>query len=757
MADWLQTVGCSKDKLKQKHNDRTENEVAESNDWMSPGYANAGSSPVPTPPSGKGLKASTKPKATKGQKSGPQTPLGFGSPGNPSTPVGGCRYDSSLGLLTKFLNLLKGAPGGIVDLNNAAETLELITAEIGVDDSRHGEVSDDMSILQMGRVGEKLDIDFVISTGDNFYKNGLKGVHDQAFKESFMDIYTAQSLQKPWYSVLGNHDYRGNALAQLSPVLRKIDDRFICMRSFIVNAELVDFFFIDTTPFQLEYWTHPGKHRYDWRGVAPRGKYIANLLKDMDVAMKRSTARWKIVVGHHTMRSVSEHGDTEELLELLLPVLKDNGVDFYINGHDHYLEHISSRDSDLDRPIRHKVPLSSDVCALFPDAHLLAIPVLPPLFGSKTLSGGGAVPAAWIPSPAPPVKQSFLHYAYLSHAASASLSALPLPRGPLVVAFQGPRRAQPDEAMREVRLHHALPQALRPPPSHPSRARGGQDGVVVELTVHSRRRNSEMFRIPNQKPLPPRDLFVLRSSSSSPPHERHTATAPSPATPLPFLGPRTCLDLLASHATPSLTRSCRTVDPNHCRTEEPILFLKPTSSFLHAGVATVAVEIPEPLKSLHHKVELVVVISWRGRDVPEASAMDFVRDFKIDLHKLWSCDLGFNFKHFVHYFALSKNDSYVMSASGGKISLFNMMTFKLVFKGNREPTQDNLRLPEIKGKFDPSKAAALGLRPGPKYRELQVGNSIQSDQFDEMVLNAGDDMIGVECLEEDSDGKVLFV
>ncbi|ONM26656.1 Exosome complex exonuclease RRP46-like protein [Zea mays] len=111
--------------LKRKHNDRTENEATESNDWMSPGYANAGSSPVPTPPSGKGLKASTKPKATKGQKSGPRTPLGFGSPGNPSTPVGGCRYDSSLGLLTKFLNLLKGAPGGIVDLNNAAETLEV--------------------------------------------------------------------------------------------------------------------------------------------------------------------------------------------------------------------------------------------------------------------------------------------------------------------------------------------------------------------------------------------------------------------------------------------------------------------------------------------------------------------------------------------------------------------------------------------------------------------------------------------------------
>jgi hypothetical protein len=31
----------------------------------------------------------------------------------------------------------------------------------------------------------------------------------------------------------------------------------------------------------------------------------------------------------------------------------------------------------------------------------------------------------------------------------------------------------------------------------------------------------------------------------------------------------------------------------------------------------------------------------------------------------------------VSCFALSKNDSYVMSASGGKISLFNMMTFKV--------------------------------------------------------------------------------
>ncbi|PWZ53963.1 hypothetical protein Zm00014a_009198 [Zea mays] len=200
---------------------------------------------------------------------------------------------------------------------------------------------------QMGRVGEQLSIDFVISTGDNFYENGLTGTDDEAFEQSFTDIYTAKSLQKPWYLVLGNHDYRGDALAQLSPVLRKIDSRFICIKSFVVNAEIVEFFFVDTTPFQLKYWTHPKDDHYDWRGVAPRENYINNLLKDLDGAMKTSTAAWKVAVGHHTMRSVSDHGDTKELLQLLLPVLQANGVDFYINGHDHCLEHISSRDSPI--------------------------------------------------------------------------------------------------------------------------------------------------------------------------------------------------------------------------------------------------------------------------------------------------------------------------------------------------------------------------------------------------------------------------
>jgi len=52
----------------------------------------------------------------------------------------------------------------------------------------------------MGYIGEQLDIDFVISTGDNFYDNGLKGIDDTSFHHSFTKIYTAPSLQKQWYN-----------------------------------------------------------------------------------------------------------------------------------------------------------------------------------------------------------------------------------------------------------------------------------------------------------------------------------------------------------------------------------------------------------------------------------------------------------------------------------------------------------------------------------------------------------------------------
>ncbi|KAJ4979178.1 hypothetical protein NE237_009958 [Protea cynaroides] len=159
-----------------KRRNEIEDFEAESSEWTtSPGYTEVVNSPIRTPVSGKGGKTYNKSKVSKQSRAGPQTPVSnVGSPsGNTLTPVGTCRYDSSLGLLTKkFINLIKHAEDGILDLNKAADTLEVQKRRIyditnvlegigliekklknrirwkGLDVSRPGEVDDDVAILQ---------------------------------------------------------------------------------------------------------------------------------------------------------------------------------------------------------------------------------------------------------------------------------------------------------------------------------------------------------------------------------------------------------------------------------------------------------------------------------------------------------------------------------------------------------------------------------------------------------------------------------
>nr|AAM90620.1 E2F-related transcription factor 1 [Noccaea caerulescens] len=78
-----------------------------------------------TPVSGKGGKPKKSSRSVKSNKTGTQASgSNAGSPGN-NFAQATCRYDSSLGLLTKkFINLIKQAEDGILDLNKAADTLE---------------------------------------------------------------------------------------------------------------------------------------------------------------------------------------------------------------------------------------------------------------------------------------------------------------------------------------------------------------------------------------------------------------------------------------------------------------------------------------------------------------------------------------------------------------------------------------------------------------------------------------------------------
>lgn len=188
----------------------------------------------------------------------------------------------------------------------------------------------------MAKIAERDNIRFVISTGDNFYGEGVASTSDPLWKDVFEDVYTAPALMCPWYPTLGNHDHKGNAMAQVA--YSQVSSRWSMPGPFYWRSERLSdgsaahFFFLDTTPIVTENsgiigWFFPGDGddaQLQW----------------LEQALAASNARWKIVVGHHPVFARGDHGSTPELVRLIQPLLERYSVTAYLNGHNHNLQHI---------------------------------------------------------------------------------------------------------------------------------------------------------------------------------------------------------------------------------------------------------------------------------------------------------------------------------------------------------------------------------------------------------------------------------
>jgi len=197
----------------------------------------------------------------------------------------------------------------------------------------------------MGETATALGADFVISVGDNFYEDGVESVHDPKWKTSFEDVYTAPSLQVPWYVALGNHDYHGNAQAQLDYAKTSkrwnMPDRWYSHHQAAVTNKgrvAVEVFVLDTSPFIAAY------HADGAEKVKVKGQKTGPQLKWLDAALSRSTAEWQVVVGHHPIYSAGQYGvpaGTPELIARLDPILQRHRVPLYLCGHEHELQYIT--------------------------------------------------------------------------------------------------------------------------------------------------------------------------------------------------------------------------------------------------------------------------------------------------------------------------------------------------------------------------------------------------------------------------------
>ncbi|WP_252263709.1 metallophosphoesterase [Paracidobacterium acidisoli] len=156
--------------------------------------------------------------------------------------------------------------------------------------------------------------DFGLTLGDNFYPRGMKSPDDPRWQTQWEQLYGVMHI--PFYAVLGNHDWSG-ADSPAAEILYSARSQSWHMPSpyYTFTAGSVQFFAFDT----------PAMDEAE--------------LKWLDEELIRSTARWKVVFGHYHIYSATR-GDNKELIARLLPILKKDHVDVYLDGHDHNLQEL---------------------------------------------------------------------------------------------------------------------------------------------------------------------------------------------------------------------------------------------------------------------------------------------------------------------------------------------------------------------------------------------------------------------------------
>lgn len=173
---------------------------------------------------------------------------------------------------------------------------------------------------------------FVIGLGDNIYEAGCSSVNDKQFKHKFETPYKKIPNDIKFYQILGNHDYgdyssffyKSCAHTQIEYGIMSQENNmkwYLPYNYYKItkekNGNKMDFFFIDTNI-----------------DIMPK-KLMSKQLREINKMIRGSDSDWKILVGHHTFRSVAGHGNANKILELYLKKIMQNGIDVYMCGHDH--------------------------------------------------------------------------------------------------------------------------------------------------------------------------------------------------------------------------------------------------------------------------------------------------------------------------------------------------------------------------------------------------------------------------------------
>ena len=213
---------------------------------------------------------------------------------------------------------------------------------------RRGKASQQAVADQMIAYAKKSPPAFIITTGDNFYQEGVRSVNDPHWTVSFTNVYKELTTKYDWYPVLGNHDYQGHANPKAEIDYQKVNPRwhmpfyYSTMVASTADSQHVRFLFIDTSPFYTLYYKTGECPLIVKQDTAQQRRWI-------ETTLANAKEEWKFVVGHHPVYSAgSEHGITPEMISMLRPMLEKYKAQAYICGHEHNLQHLRPGGSTVD-------------------------------------------------------------------------------------------------------------------------------------------------------------------------------------------------------------------------------------------------------------------------------------------------------------------------------------------------------------------------------------------------------------------------
>merc|ERR1719365_177653 len=173
--------------------------------------------------------------------------------------------------------------------------------------------------------------DFVISTGDNFYHDGVESPVDENFDIRWKDMYSHPSIaQLNWYLTVGNHDHHyDHEWYQVEYSAFEPRWRMPCLtHSFNVSTKGTSAMFVLVDTVSID----------DDKNEAAAMK---DLFESELVAAGEND--WKIAIGHFPCHSAGHYSGISSTRYEIEPILNEQNVDFSLSGHDHNLQHWTKR------------------------------------------------------------------------------------------------------------------------------------------------------------------------------------------------------------------------------------------------------------------------------------------------------------------------------------------------------------------------------------------------------------------------------